>query len=37
MCDKVAAVLAISLTTLYKYGLNRRINAAEQRQSEKIR
>ena len=30
----VAAVLRISPTTLYKYGLNRRINAAEQRQRE---
>jgi hypothetical protein len=30
----VAAVLRISPTTLYKYGLNRQINAAEQRQRE---
>lgn len=30
----VAAVLRISPTTLYKYGLNREINAAEQRQRE---
>ena len=30
----VAAVLRISPTTLYKYGLNRQINASEQRQRE---
>jgi hypothetical protein len=30
----VAAVLRVSPTTLYKYGLNRQINAAEQRQRE---
>jgi repressor LexA len=30
----VAAVLRISPTTLYKYGLNRQVNAAEQRQRE---
>jgi hypothetical protein len=30
----VAAVLRISPTTLYKYGFNREINAAEQRQRE---
>ena len=30
----VAAVLRISPTTLYKYGLNRQINAADQRQRE---
>ena len=30
--QNVAAVLRISPTTLYKYGLNRQINAAEQRQ-----
>jgi len=30
----VAAILRISPTTLYKYGLNRQINAAEQRQRE---
>lgn len=30
----VAAALRISRTTLYKYGLNQRINAAEQRQRE---
>ena len=30
----VAKVLGVSPTTLYKYGLNRQINAAEQRQRE---
>lgn len=30
----VAAVLRVSPTTLYKYGFNREINAAEQRQRE---
>lgn len=30
----VAAALAVSPTTLYKYGFNREINAAEQRQRE---
>jgi hypothetical protein len=30
----VAAVLNVSPTTLYKYGVNRQINAAEQRQRE---
>jgi hypothetical protein len=30
----VATVLRISPTTLYKYGLNRQVNAAEQRQRE---
>ena len=30
----VAAVLRVSPTTLYKYGLNRQVNAAEQRQRE---
>src|SRR5579863_9465312 len=30
----VAAALAVSPTTLYKYGFNREINAAEQRQQE---
>jgi hypothetical protein len=30
----VAAVLGVSPTTLYKYGFNREINAAEQRQRE---
>lgn len=32
----VAVVLRISPTTLYKYGLNREINAAEQRQRENL-
>ena len=30
----VAAALGVSPTTLYKYGFNREINAAEQRQRE---
>jgi hypothetical protein len=32
----VAAALRISRTTLYKYGLNREINEAEQRQRENM-
>jgi hypothetical protein len=32
----VAAVLRVSPTTLYKYGFNREINAAEQRQRENV-
>jgi hypothetical protein len=32
----VAAALGVSPTTLYKYGFNREINAAEQRQRENV-
>ena len=32
----VAAALAVSPTTLYKYGFNREINSAEQRQRENV-